>query len=222
MMDNENMSEDPMRLSRRRVLQFFAGAGVMIAAGDGFLHAEEVAAAAQGYGTDPELNKIYNPGDVWPLTMSAKQKKAATALADVMLPEDQYGPAASALRVPDYIDEWVSAPYPSQQGIRPVIMTGLDWIDVESEKRFGKEFDGLEPQQRAGICDDICDPGKAKQEFREGAKFFREFRSLAMGAYYSTPEGWKAIGYVGNVPLPKFDGPPPEVLKKLGVEQFVK
>ena len=221
-MSNENLSEDPTRLSRRKILQFFAGTGVMLAVGEGVVYAEDVVAAAQGYGTDPVLNKTYNPGDVWPLTMTAKQKQAATALADMILPADQYGPAASALRVPDYVDEWVSAPYPHQQHIRPVILTGLDWMDLESEKRFGKEFAGLDPNQKVAICDDICDDSKAKKEFKEGAGFFRDFRNLAMGAYYSTPEGWKAIGYVGNVPLPKFDGPPPEVLKQLGVEQFVK
>ena len=42
-----------------------------------------------------------------------------------------------------------------------------------------------------------------------------------MGAYYSTQEGWKAIGYIGNVPTATFDGPSQEVLDKLGVTQTV-
>ena len=48
-----------------------------------------------------------------------------------------------------------------------------------------------------------------------------KFRALAASAYYGTEAGWKAIGYVGNVPLASFDGPPKEVLEKLGVEQTV-
>lgn len=220
--DDQNLGEELPRLSRRRMLQFFAGAGAMFAAGEGILAGAEVAVAAEGYGTDPELNKIYSPGDVWPLTMTAKQKQAATALADVILPADDLGPAASEVRVSDYIDEWVSAPYPSQQGIRPRILDGLGWLDEESEKRFGKEFEGLEDKQKTAICDDVCDQAKAKPEFKKAASFFHNFRNLAMGAYYSTPEGWKAIGYVGNTPLLTFDGPPPEVLKKLGIEQTVK
>jgi hypothetical protein len=43
------------------------------------------------------------------------QRRLVTFLADLILPEDEYGPAASALRVPDFIDEWVSAPYPKQR-----------------------------------------------------------------------------------------------------------
>lgn len=221
--ENERNPGDELgRLSRRQVLQFFAGAGAMFAAGEGILSGAEVALAAEGYGTDPELNKVYSPGDVWPLTLTEKQKEAATALADVMLPADDLGPAASELRVVDYVDEWVSAPYPSQKNIRPGILKGLDWLDAESGKRFGKVFAGLEAGQQTAICDDICDDGKVKAEFKEAARFFKNFRSLAMGAYYSTPEGWKAIGYVGNTALLTFDGPPPEVLDKLGLEQTVK
>ena len=52
--------------------------------------------------------------------------------------------------------------------------------------------------------------------------FFARFRGLAAGAYFATPPGWKAIGYVGNIPLASFAGPPPEVLARLGVEQTVK
>ena len=32
--------------------------------------------AAQGYGTDPDLTKIYHPGDVWPLTLYAARSDA--------------------------------------------------------------------------------------------------------------------------------------------------
>ena len=152
----------------------------------------------------------------------ADAKAAASALGDVILPADDLGPAASALRVPDYIDEWISAPYPAQQAIRPVILDGLGWLDAEAGKRFQADFAKLTAVQQAAICDDICDPAKAKPEFRAAAKFFSAFRGLAMGAYYATPEGWKAIGYVGNVASATFEGPPPEVLAKLGLEQTVK
>jgi len=218
------MNEDTndARLSRRQVLQFFAGAGALMATGDSILSAQEVAAAAQGYGTDPNLTRLYKPGDVWPLTMTPSEKAASTAFADVLLPADKLGPAASTLRVTDYIDEWISAPYPSQKNSRPEIIKGLAWLDVESNKRFQKVFAKLDLKQQSAICDDICDHAKAKPEYKQGVGFFQSFRNLAMGAYYATPQGWKAIGYVGNIPLATFDGPPPEVLEQLDVEQTVK
>ncbi|HEX8914539.1 MAG TPA: gluconate 2-dehydrogenase subunit 3 family protein [Humisphaera sp.] len=176
-----------------------------------------------GYGTDPVLNKEYKPGDVWPLTFDAKQRRAAKALADTIMPKDAYGPAASEVGVVEMIDEWVSAPYQQQQADRPVVLEGLAWVDAEAAKRFGgKAFADVTDEQRRAICDDVCHAPAAKPEFRQAARFFGRFRSLTAGAYYATPAGWKAIGYVGNVALPQFDGPPAEVLAKLGVTQTVK
>lgn len=176
-----------------------------------------------GYGVDPNLVKFYKPGDFWPLTFNDAQRKAAIALADVIIPADRFGPAASAAGVPAMVDEWVSAPYPSQQADRPVVLEGLAWIDAEARKRFGgKAFADLSDQQKHAVCDDICYTGSAKPEFRKAAQFFSKFRSLCAGAYYATPAGWQAIGYVGNAPLTRFDGPPADVLRKLGVTQTVK
>jgi hypothetical protein len=220
--ESQVRDEDRSRLPRREVMRYFAGAGMFLAAGGGELSAADRVLATKGYGTDPALNKIYKPGDAWPLTMSAASKKAATALADVILPADDLGPAASELRVADFIDEWVSAPYPDQQAVRPVILEGLKWIDEEAKKRFQKSFASLSGTQQRAICDDICDSAKAAAQFKTAAAFFLAFRSLAMGAYYATPEGWKAIGYAGNVVSQAYDGPPPEVLKKLGLVQTVK
>lgn len=203
-------------------MRFFVGAGVFLSAGGVQVASGHRLPAKTGYGSDPELNTVYSPGDAWPLTMSEAEKRATTALADVILPEDDLGPAASAVRVPDFLDEWVSAPYPEQQGIRPVILQGLAWLDEEARRRFEKIFAELDPEQQHAICDDICDPSKAAAPFQGAAGFFRAFRSLAMGAYYSTPEGWKAIGYEGNVALQSFDGPPKEILDKLGLVQTVQ
>jgi len=174
-----------------------------------------------GYGTDPVLAKNYKPGEVWPLTFTDAQKKAATALADTILPADQHGPAASAVGVVEMIDEWVSAPYPQQRDDRPVVLEGLKWIDAESKKRFEKPFADLDHKQREALCDDICFTKRASKEFAKAASFFSRFRDLCASAYYATPAGWKAIGYVGNVALERFDGPPQEVLDKLGVTQTV-
>jgi hypothetical protein len=176
---------------------------------------------AKGYGADPDLLTPHKPGDFWPLTFNAGQKKTATALADTIIPKDALGPAASEVGVVEMVDEWVSAPYPAQQADRPVVLNGLAWIEAEAQKRFAKPFATITDAQRGEICDDICYPENAPGQFKQAAHFFSRFRSICASAYYATPAGWKAIGYVGNVALPQFDGPPPEVLAKLGVTQTV-
>ncbi len=41
--------------------------------------------------------------------------------------------------------------------------------------------------------------------------------SGAAGGFYTTLVGMKDIQYVGNVPLPRFDGPSAEVLRRVGL-----
>jgi hypothetical protein len=175
----------------------------------------------KGYGADPDVLTPHKPGDFWPLTLTPEQKKAATALADTIIPKDKLGPAASQVGVVEMLDEWISAPYPPQQADRGPVLTGLKWIDAEAQKRFGKTFAASSDDQRRQICDDICYEPAAKPQFKQAANFFARFRTICAAAYYATPAGWDAIGYVGNVALPKFDGPPPEVLAQLDVTQTV-
>lgn len=222
------------RLSRRQAIQWVLGA-VSAAALPTSLLAQEVGRTvtpqenasklpnitAKGYGVDPDLLKIYKPGDVWPLSFDATQKATAAALADIIIPKDKWGPAASEVGVVEMVDEWISAPYHDQQAHRPIILEGLAWLNTVSNARFNKPFVQLDDKQQHELCDDICFMPKAKPEHRKGALFFSLFRSLCAGAYYATPAGWKAIGYVGNVALPAFEGPPEEVLKMLDVTQTV-
>lgn len=233
------MSTDTNRLSRRDVLRFFSTATALVAVapigaaelGQGASTGAPAAgapsaaslAASKGYGTDPNLLKTWAPGDAWPLTLTGDQRRTVTVLADTLLPADALGPAASSLRVPDYIDEWVSAPYAPQVESRTRILAGLAWIEREAQTRFARTFSDCSAAQRDAILKDIAvGTTAAAPQFKEAASFFNAFRSLACGAYYATPEGWRAIGYVGNVPMASFDGPPPEVLARVGVEQTVK
>lgn len=219
------MTADTNRLSRRDVLRFFSTATALCAVaplGAAGLDQGAPAAASTGYGPDPNLLKTWAPGDAWPLTMTPDQRRTVTVLADTILPEDALGPAASALRVPDYIDEWISAPYAPQVESRTRILDGLAWIEREAQTRFGRGLSDCSGPQRDAILADIAGGRSAAPQFRAAATFFTTFRALACGAYYATPEGWRAIGYVGNVPSASFDGPPPEILARLGLEQTVK
>jgi hypothetical protein len=173
--------------------------------------------AGAGYGVDPNLLKSYKPGDLWPLALNAQQRRTAAVLCDVIIPAEGGVPSASALNVHDFINEWISAPYPAHQRDRVTIVDGLAWMDAESVRRFGKSFDKISMQQRHAICDDICYEPNAKAEFKTAAAFFRRYRDLTAGGFYTTPAGMKDIGYVGNVALPAFNGPPKEVRTRLGI-----
>ena len=208
-----NSQDQENRLPRRRVLQWFAA----VAAAEGIALPSALAQGAKpattGYGQDPVMAKSYERGEVWPLTMTKIEKKATVALADVIFPADDLGPAASEVRVADFIDEWISAPYPRQKGDRGVIIPGLKKMNEECLKNFGKNFADLSDQEKTKACDVMA----------KGNHFFNVFVGLASGAYYSDPRCWKALGYAGNLPYGgPFKGPPEEVLKQAGVEQTVE
>jgi hypothetical protein len=208
------------RIDRRTAIKWMATASASLALSPRWTAAAEEGTAvahATGYGTDPNLIKTYNPGDCWPLTLTPAQRQTVAALCDVIIPADTKSPSASSLGVHDFIDEWISAPYPNHPEDRKVILDGLVWLEAESQKRFGLTFVNTIGRQKTAICDDICFEEKAKPEFKTPAKFFARFRNLTAGGFYTTPEGMKDIGYVGNVPLDKFDGPPAELIKKLGL-----
>jgi len=171
----------------------------------------------QGYGTDPDLLKTYHPGEVWPLTLTAAQRQLAGVLSDLIIPADDHSGSATSVGVVDFIDEWVSAPYPDCQRDRPVVLAGFTWLDAEAVRRVGKGFAQLEGAQQRAVCDDICEPARAAPAYRDAARFFALYRDLTAAGFYSTPVGRTDLGYIGNVPLTHFEGPPVELLRKLNL-----
>ena len=213
-------AEQPSRMDRRTAIKWMLTAAASAALADEQLFgaaADTPAGRAVGYGTDPDLIKTYKPGDLWSLTFTDGQRRTAVALCDTILPDDGRSPAASAVGVPEFIDEWISAPYPGHDRDRGLILEGLAWIEEESQRRFGSDFASLILRQKNILCEDISHVATAAPDKKKAAQFFKRYRDLTAGGYYTTPEGMKDIGYVGNVPLASFDGPPPEVLRKLGL-----
>lgn len=209
---------DPMRVDRRTTIKWVLAASAAVPLLQQRALGVAATPVAKGYGTDPDLTKAYQPGELWPLTLTPAQRRTAAALCDVIIPADAASPSASAVGVVDFLDEWISAPYPAQLADRKVIMEGLAWLDAESRRRFKGTFIGLTELQKTAICDDICYLPKAKPQFAKAAEFFAIYRDLTAGGFYTTPAGVKDLKYIGNVPMARFEGPPPEVLRRVGLD----
>ena len=233
MSDATNGNETPS-MDRREALKVISAAAASAAMAEGFVSSiaagqqpvvpgpKPRAAAApvppktgpRGTLTDPEL---LNAKANWPRVLSASELVTLGALCDMIIPADDKSPSATAVGVPAYINEYVSAPYDWAERALVRVRGGLTWIDVESGKRFGKRFSAATVAERTQICDDICYVPRAKQDFQAAARFFDQIRDLTASGFYTTDAGMKDLQYVGNVPLAKFDGPPAEVLRKLGL-----
>jgi hypothetical protein len=181
------------RIDRRTALIWVGVVGAATAVGAGVVvYGPKMGgkAEARGYGTDPRL--VEPEPAPWPRLMSEAQLQTAAVLADFILPATAAAPAASALGIPDFIDEWVSAPYPDQTADRPVILRGLDQLAPAVR----------DPAERKGALEALPHANDPATQ-----AFFRRLRALVVGAYYTTEAGFKDIGYLGNVARPADPGP---------------
>jgi hypothetical protein len=208
------------KIDRRTALAWVGVVGAATAVGAGIVvygpkMGGQRVAAAKGYGTDPKLNPPVKAA--WPRILSQEQLQATAHVTDFILPASGAAPSASALGVPDFIDEWVSAPYPDQVKDRPIILGGLKWLEDEARGRYKQGFNDLTPLHRTAILSTLLPafPATSPQ-----GHFIRRMRSLTVGAYYTTPAGFKDIGYIGNVPRAADPGPSTEV--KAHVERKLK
>lgn len=106
------------KIDRRTALTWIGIVGAATAAAAGVVvYGPKIGGkpGAKGYGTDPNL---VNPAKAtWPRILTPDQLQTAAILADFILPASATAPSASALGIPDFIDEWVSAPYPDQVAV---------------------------------------------------------------------------------------------------------
>jgi gluconate 2-dehydrogenase gamma chain len=222
MSDKPDEQPDAVSIPRRDALKTLGTAAALPILGErGVRGLEEAQQQAQaptgprGTPTDPDLINP-KPG-TWPRLLSDPELATIAVLCDTIIPADEKSPSASAVGVPAWINEYVSAPYDGQQRALVQLRGGLVWLDREAEARFGKRFGALAEAERQQICDEICYLPKARPEHQAPARFFDMVRDLTAVGFYTTREGMRDLNYIGNVPLAEWKGPPPEVLKYLGL-----
>lgn len=181
----------------------------------------------KGYGKDPKL--IVPPESPWPLTLNAEQLSLCSILADIVVPRDGDIPSASELNIPEVVDEWISAPYSTQQQDRTKILNLFAWLNIEAKHRFKEGFLQLNDAQQLRIVDNIAYPiDTIKPEFVQATEAFSRFKGIVLAAFFTSKEGMKDIGYMGNVPISgDYPGPSKEakahidkVIADLGLSEY--
>jgi gluconate 2-dehydrogenase gamma chain len=143
--------------------------------------------------------------------------KTVAVLSDIIIPADSHSGSATQSGVPAFI-EFMMKDQPQHQD---KMRGGLMWLDIESKKRFSKKFILCTKTQQLEIVDDIAYPEKTKPDFKHGASFFSHIRNFVVTGFYTSPIGFKDLGYVGNTPN-QWEGVPAEVVAKFGLEEFNK
>jgi len=200
---------------RRRILKLLAAAVPM-----SFVPAARVLAATvtslypKGYGLD--VNMLV-PEVTWESSLTDDQVRALQVLGDIIVPGDDRSPAASELEIAGFVNEWVSAPYPSQRKDRQTIVDGLELLDRNAGRISGKRFLELTGPDQQRLFGDLIGSTSAGQAGSPTSGFPRRLVTLFVLGYYTTREGMADIGYIGNTPMVSFDGPPANIRKKLGI-----
>jgi len=195
-------------LNRRELFERVGGG---VAAGVLFTWAAEETTAAAAKASEAHAQAAAGAQSA-PKFFTAREYATIVALSDLIIPKDDRSGSASDAGVPEFIDYIVSA-----QADRQVAMRGgLGWLDNECRERFDKAYLDCAEAQRRQVIDDIAWPRRAKPEFSHGVRFFTTMRDLVATGFFSSKIGVKDIGFMGNLAT-VWDGPPPEVLKKLGV-----
>jgi gluconate 2-dehydrogenase gamma chain len=167
-----------------------------------------------------------------PKFFTRHEYQTVRTLVDYIVPRDERSGSATDAGVPQYMDFVLSdqtpppgppnptprfyvAPTASQINVRG----GLAWLDNECANRFGAgtTFLTATDAQRRQVLDDIAWPAKAKPELSHGVAFFTRMRDMTASGFYSSKMGIQDLRYMGNVPMAKWDGCPPEVIAKLGL-----
>ena len=148
-----------------------------------------------------------------PKFFTATEFKLVRTLADIIIPKDERSGSASDAGVPEFMDFMMI-----DQPTRQIAMRGgLAWLDSECQERFDKTFLDCIETERTAVLDDIAWPQTARPELSHGVAFFNSFRDLTASGFWTTRMGIDDLQYMGNRSVARWNGCPPEALKKLGV-----
>lgn len=139
-------------------------------------------------------------------------------LAELILPADDQSASALEAGAPEFIDLLAA----NNEELHRILTSGMLWLDHEMNDRYGVRFTGASAEQQHEMLGLLAhetpphDPGYAgiveSDEYEgffdyttetwsddaPGIRFFSWVRRLVVDAFYSSEEGFKDVGYVGN------------------------
>jgi hypothetical protein len=141
------------------------------------------------------------------------EMKTLTVLSDIIIPADGRSGSASEAGVPEFI-EFMAKDKP--QEFQTPLRGGLAWMDIQTSRRYGKQFVDCERAEQLALVDDIAYPDRKKPGMSQGVAFFSLLRNLVASGFWTSQMGIADMGYMGNTPN-QWDGVPAEVLKQYGL-----
>jgi hypothetical protein len=193
------MSEQ-LDLSRRDLLVRIGGALSLSVAGAGVLPAQEAQHVHQAVADDKAAQK----GPYKPKALTAHEYATLERLSGFIIPADEHSPGAIEAGAAAFIDFLCAA----SDEMLAIYSGGIAWLDDDMRRRSdGQDFLTASVARQTELLDLIAFRKNQSPELNPGIRFFTWARRMVADAYYTSPIGYKELGYMGNTALSSFSVP---------------
>lgn len=198
-MSKPTASED---YSRRDLLRHIGISLAMGAGGEYVLAAQDVQHVHQAIADEKTAQK----GRYTPKGLNAHEYATLQRLSALIVPADEHSPGALAANAADFLDFLCSG----SNEMKRIYTGGLGWLDDAMRLKYkGRDFLTATPEEQTAMLDLIAyrENGREERSLAPGIEFFSWARKMVVDAYYTSPIGWKDLGYMGNTAMTHFSVP---------------
>ena len=166
-------------------------------------------------------------GEYTPRALTAHEFATVRRLAELIIPADDVSGSAVEAGAPEFIDVLCSG----SGTLADIYRGGILWLDNHMLEVHGKRFVDATAKQQDAVLARLAGAEAAlrnrKPTYREanentgyrdyltepapdlapGALFFDWVRKMTVDAFYTSPMGFKDVGYMGNMSLTKYEVP---------------
>jgi gluconate 2-dehydrogenase gamma chain len=193
------MSEQP-DYSRRDLLRRIGATMSLAAAGQMVLPAQDAQHVHQAVAAD----QAAQTGPYRPKALTAHEYATLERLSGLILPADEHSPGAAEAGAPAFIDFLCAA----SDEMLAIYTGGIAWLDDAMRRRAqDQDFLSAPATQQTALLDLIAWRKNQSPELNPGIHFFSWARRMVADAYYTSPLGFKDLGYMGNKAMSSFSVP---------------
>lgn len=138
-----------------------------------------------------------------PKLLNDHEFKTVAHLADMIIPPENGVPGGAGAGAAEFIDLLAA----NNERMKEIWLGGLQWLDAAMRKQSGKNFLAATHEEHAQLLDKIAYRKNDGPEWGPGIRFFDWARRMVVDAWVTSPEGTKALGFVGNKGMQTFQVP---------------
>ena len=183
-------AEQKQKLSRREIVQRLLGG---MAAGAGLPLLASSHPIYQLLADDSKLGRaeeMRGAADWKPLFLSTEQNGTLVAVSEVVVP------GSTGAKVNQFIDLLLSVDTAEHQR---EFAAAIAAVDDEAKQRFGRMFAELAQSEQVALLTDFSKGGEHQKEFHN-------LKEWIAGAFYSSEQGMRELGWDGNYAFESYPG----------------